>query len=126
MSLHQRRTHPQPVEGCWACKIGNGPNVAPSATPTRTGAALWQAKEEERTLTVDGEAYKRLRADGYQPMTIAGSADLERDATTRYEIESGNLVRDKSQLGEALTFFEDTHGHEATTPASTPLGGDAA
>lgn len=119
MSLHQRRTHQTPVEGCWACRIGNGPNVAPSATPTRVGAGLWAAKREERTLEVDGEAYKRLRGDGYQPPTINGSAHLEANATTRFEIESGQ-VHDSAQVKEALTVFEDMTGSDACTPVTTP------
>ena len=94
--------------------------------PTRVGAGLWAAKKEEATLTRDGEAYKRLRADGYQPKSINGSADLERDATTRFEIESGRAYK-PGDVKTALTQFEDVMGHSVTTPMTKPLdGGDAA
>jgi hypothetical protein len=126
VSLHQRRTHPVPVDGCWACRVGNGPNLSASATPTRAGSAYKAATAEEKRLTVDGDAYKRLRADGFQPKTINGSANLEANATTRFEIESGQVFTDKAQGKEALSFFSDTFGRDATTPATTPVPDDAA
>jgi hypothetical protein len=101
--------------------LGPGPNVSPAATPTRSGADRFRRdKVEEQRLTTDGEAYKRLRADGFQPRGINGSAHLEANATTKFEIESGQVFSDKAQGHEALGFFKDTFGRDATEPATTP------
>lgn len=37
------------------------------------------------------DAYKRLRADGLQPPKWRGSAELEKHATTKVEIERGRV-----------------------------------
>jgi hypothetical protein len=67
--------------------------VAPSAMPTRSGAAgekkAWDKLEKDR------DAYKRLRDDGLQPSGIRDSAELEKTAETRMEIEAGRVVRDR-------------------------------
>lgn len=109
---------------CFRCRALSV-SVSPSSMPTRTGAALWQAKTEERNLTVDGEAYKRLRRDGFQPKSINGSAHLEQNATTRFEIESGRCY-EPGAVKAALGQFEDVMGHSATTPVTKPIGDDAA
>src|SRR3954468_1382529 len=109
---------------CFRCRALSI-SVSPSSMPTRVGAGLWAAKKEERHLDVDGEAYKRLRRDGFQPKSINGSAHLEANATTRFEIESGQVFK-PGEVKAALGQFEDVMGHAATTPITTPVGGDAA
>jgi len=108
---------------CFRCRALSV-SVSPSSTPTRTGAALWAAKREEHTLNTDGEAYKRLRADGYQPKSINGSAHIEANATTRFEIESGQVFK-PGEVKDALAQFGDTFGHDVCTPVTKPSG-DAA
>lgn len=94
--------------------------------PSRTGAAFRQWKAEEVKLERDGEAYKRLRKDGMQPMKIDGSADLESRATTKFEVNSGMVFDNAAQGKEALDFFSDTFHRDALTPATTPTSDDAA
>ena len=79
-------------------------------------------KAEEKTLTEDGEAYKRLRRDGFQPKHINGSAQLEAEAETRYEIESGQLFTGPAQQGmrDAVAWFEDRTERSVFDPAVTP------
>lgn len=100
--------------------------VSPSAMPSRTGAAFRQWKAEEVKLERDGEAYKRLRKDGMQPMKIDGSADMEARATTKFEVNSGMIFDNPAQGKEALNFFSDTFHRDALTPATTPTSDDAA
>lgn len=43
----------------------------------------------EKVLSQDLAAYKRLRTEGLQPPRVDGSAQLERDAVTPLEIQTG-------------------------------------
>lgn len=111
MALHQRITHPTYVDGCFSCKI----------TSVQTGNVFMpQAGVAEGQWEKDLPAYKRLRDQGYQPKTTSGSAHLEAHATTEYEIVTGRVQKDAPKLQEALRIFEDTHGHSALTPQTTP------
>ena len=67
--------------------------VAPSAMVTRSGAA--GEKKAWTKLEKDRDAYKRLRDDGLQPTGIRDSADLEKTAETRMEVEAGHVVKNK-------------------------------
>ena len=67
--------------------------VAPSAMVTRSGAA--GEKKAWNKLEKDRDAYKRLRDDGLQPTGIRDSADLEKTAETRMEVEAGHVVKNK-------------------------------
>tara|TARA_X000000368_G_scaffold37316_2_gene27233 strand:+ start:12409 stop:12762 length:354 start_codon:yes stop_codon:yes gene_type:complete len=68
--------------------------TAPSAMPSRSSAA--GEKEAWNDLETDMDSYKRLRDDGLQPPSIRGSADLESRAETKMEVESGQIVEDKT------------------------------
>lgn len=84
--LH-RRTHPDYVEGCDACRYASV-NLAPSAMPTRSPDAAATAARERRWER-DRPAYKRLRENGQQPRCIEGCAELEAKAASPAEIELG-------------------------------------
>lgn len=72
----------------------------------------------ERRWQRDMPAYKRLREDGLQPPRIDGCADLEVNASTRFEVESGRAYPGKEkQLSEAVDFFEQGTGRSVFTPA---------
>jgi hypothetical protein len=45
----------------------------------------------EEALSRDRDAYRRLRAEGLQPPTIAGSAALESTMNHRFEAEMGHI-----------------------------------
>jgi len=59
----------------------------------------------EKQQTKDMDAYKRLRKEGHQPPMIQGSSDLEKKASTGFEIDSGQAIKnDKTRkaVGEYL------------------------
>lgn len=102
MGLH-RRTHTLPVEGCFGCK---------AMTITIDGRSPSPQNALERRWSPDMDAFKRLVDQGYMPAAIDGSAYLEANATTRFEIESGmGVVPDPGKLQEAINIVEDTTGH---------------
>lgn len=95
------RTHPNFVEGCFACRISTVA-VAPSATPSRNPEAAFHTAREAQ-WDRDMPAYKRLRQDGLQPPRIDGAAELESRAAHKTQVEMGQVGHDKSfALGEKL------------------------
>src|SRR3954471_21319618 len=67
--------------------------LAPSATPSRSGGArAAEINATEKRWDRDHRAYRNLVRDGIQPETLDGCAALERDATSRVEIERGRLM----------------------------------
>jgi hypothetical protein len=75
-------------------------------------------RAREKRWQKDMPAYKRLRQEGYQPPSIDGAAALERDATTKFEIESGRAYRgQEKQVRDAVAFFEEGTGHSVFEPA---------
>lgn len=60
MTLHQRRTHPEPVEGCWACK---------ASTLSFTGYKESKSETRDREKAWDQELalFDRATADGSLP-----------------------------------------------------------
>lgn len=46
----------------------------------------------ERQLDKDRPAYKRMRDEGLQPKSLKGAAEIEKRATTRFEVESGRIL----------------------------------
>lgn len=118
MGLH-RRTHPSAVSGCFGCKI---------MTLQMNGSDTSLKSQMEAQWQRDGDAYQRLKQQGYEPAVLDGAAVLEAKATTRYEIESGQLMTDnrmKSQLKDAVTWFEQGTQRSVFEPAVTPLSEDA-
>jgi len=92
------------VDGRWVCddtpeeraafaENARSLMIAPSALVTRSGAA--GEKKAWTKLEKDRDAYKRLRDDGLQPTGIRDSADLEKTAETRMEVEAGHVVKNK-------------------------------
>jgi hypothetical protein len=120
VTLHQERTHPIPVDGCAPCRWSSI-QLTPAATPSRVGDArqyAFQRRFAAEFHNGDREAYRRLRANGVQPPTIAGSAELERHASTRFEIESGRIDPDQRKLKTALTLCDDV-GFDPLSPVTT-------
>lgn len=88
--MKHRETHPNlDVEGCFGCKVA-GLSVAASATPTRRGGARAATiNQKDRVLEKDLYAYKRLRQEGLQPKAIDGSAEVEKRAEYKWQVETG-------------------------------------
>ena len=77
------------VPGCYACKI-SGVQFAPSSMPSRgKGARAARINATDSQWERDMAAYKRLVADGVQPPQIDGCAVVEREATSRIQVEYG-------------------------------------
>lgn len=118
MSLHRRMVHKEFVEGCFGCKVGTVQMNAGDASSRGDARAV---KAREKRWDKDMPAYKRLRQEGFQPPRIDGAAALERDATTRFEIESGRAYRgQEKQVKDAVSFFEDGTGRSVFEPATKP------
>ena len=88
--IHQQ-THPVFVEGCAPCRWSTV-LVPPSATGS---AHALEHNAIERQKAADMEAYPRLLRSGIQPMHVGGAARMEREASSRFEIESGQLLRNE-------------------------------
>lgn len=76
--------------------------VAPSAMETRGGGKrVGEINKAEKQMSIDHAAYRRLRKEGIKPRSTEGVAKLERHATTKFEIESGNLIEGKAKYVES-------------------------
>jgi len=94
IELH-RSIYDVPLVRCPFCSSGviqvlTPPNIAAAATPNKSGSVNLINQTEAR-WDKDMPAYKRLRADGIQPSRIDGAAQIESQAETRFEVESGSL-----------------------------------
>lgn len=123
MSLHRRTVHPDYVEGCWGCKVSTLQLATEPTNDEQARQYRFQGNFAAEFTNGDREAYRRLRADGLQPPRIAGSAHLERHATTRYEVESGQVSTEPHRLRDALTFCDDA-GLSPLEPSITPKAAD--
>ena len=85
-----RATHPEPVDGCFGCKILSIA-VSADALPNR-GRSIAATNAREKTLAKDMAAYRRLRLAGEQPAHVDGSAHVERHAETRLEVERSTIL----------------------------------
>lgn len=74
----------------------------------RTGAVT-----REQQLAKDRDAYARLRAEGLQPRTVEGSADLEATTDHRHEIEMGHVFPADRYPDRAETWKKVDEGLEA-------------
>lgn len=100
------------------CKVST---VVLNTGDANSNTAYHAVEAREKRWNRDMPAYKRLRDQGYQPAHIDGAADLERDATTRFEIESGQVFKGKEkQVTEAVQFVEDLTGKSVFDPVTTP------
>src|ERR1043165_1531318 len=90
--LH-RRKHPEPVDGCFGCH----------ALTVQFGDAEGDAmRQRDKTFSADQDAYKRLRANGLQPQSPEGAAEVERHQLEQIEIDYKAKLRPdhKEQLKE--------------------------
>jgi len=88
--MKHREVHPDlDVDGCFGCRIA-GVAFAASSMPSRK-IATNDIDATERRWSKDMDAYKRLKRDGLQPAKIDGSADMEKKAEHRSQVETGIL-----------------------------------
>lgn len=120
MSLHRRRVHPEFVADCFGCRAGTISFGTPPTDDLRRARYQGQHKWAAEFHNGDREAYRRLRADGVQPPTIAGSAHLERHADTEFEIATGAITPYRRQLATALRAASDS-GIDPLRAVTTPV-----
>lgn len=98
-ALHTRLVHPEPVDGCYGCKL-----ASVMFAPSVAGGEAATVKARERRWEKDMPAYKRLRQNRVQPRGIDGSATLEAKANSQFEVERGRLYegRDRGKMREGL------------------------
>jgi hypothetical protein len=73
-----------------------GVSFAPSAMPSRgEGSDIAYGNKREKEMTQDHAAYKRMKAEGLQPKSVRGVADVERHAEDSREITEGKLMTKK-------------------------------
>lgn len=90
---------------CFPCKL-QSVSFAPSAMPTRSPEAS-RAKYTDPALEKDRDAYRRLRRDGTQPITVKGSAKVEKEATEKFEIDTGRIVSDPAERRQYAQAFSE-------------------
>jgi len=123
MTIHQREVHPEFVSDCFMCKVSS---VQLNAGAVNSNPKFQEVEAREKRWNKDMPAYKRLRDQGYQPKGIDGAAVLERDATTRFEIESGTAFRGQGKMvEEAVNFVEDLTGKSVLEPVVAPKAQEA-
>ncbi len=85
MILHAVRTHPTPVDGCWACGLAS---IAFSgeAMVTRSPEVV-EAAARERRWQKDIPAYVSMRKQGVQPRSSDGAHELMQRSNTVEEVE---------------------------------------
>lgn len=110
MTIHQERTHPQPVDGCFACRIGTI-QIAASALPTRA-PGIAEQNVKERVLTKDMAAYKSMRGQGLQPSALHGADKLSAEASSADQVTTGLTKVKPAAFGR----FADAFGHGAADP----------
>jgi len=86
---HQERHPTLNIPGCFGCRIAFI-SFGADAMPTRR-AYCAETEAKDRLLHKDLDAYKRLRNDGTQPKKIDGSAEVEKRADEKWQVESGIL-----------------------------------
>lgn len=121
--LHQVRTHPSPVEGCFGCQVATI-MISPSVRESVQANGDYRAQRRvDRMMGPDAEAYKRFRKQGLQPPRINGCAELEAGAAHPFEVERGKLYKgeDFKAMSEALTMCQDG-GLDPSRAAAEPLG----
>lgn len=64
-------------------------------------------RRKERTLDADMTSYKAMRQQGLQPKNVNGSARLARDASSKYEVESGQILPDQRSVRLAESVLGD-------------------
>jgi hypothetical protein len=84
------------TDDCFGCRIQTV-SFAASAMPTRSEAA--KVERDTAVMHNDVAAYRRLRKDGVQPKSVKGSAELEKRAGSRWEIETGMNLGGNEKIG---------------------------
>ena len=88
--------HSEYNDDCFRCRIETVA-IAPSATGSSDAQSV---NAREAQWNADMPAYKRLRSQGLQPDKIDGCAQLEKRATSQFEVERGHLYKSPKEAKE--------------------------
>jgi hypothetical protein len=91
------------VRGCCATQADHYRGVTFGAASD----GVFEQRRRERTLDKDMSSYKALRQQGLQPKNVNGSAALARDASSRFEVESGQILPDQRSVKLAESVLGD-------------------
>lgn len=93
MTLHQERTHPEYVEGCFGCKISS----------VKIGGTAALRREREGTDVTDGKGTATYVKEMYAKMRAAGRPDPrpQNKKAARYAPAAGPLLRGSKKYKEA-------------------------
>lgn len=119
------------VKDGWVCKNCDKA-LTEEEVPSREGIpqfgfgdlkeSVKAVNNREARWNKDMPAYKRLRQQGYQPKTIDGAAHIEAKATTRFEIESGQVLEGQTKKIEAaVEAVEHITGKSVFDPNVKPV-----
>lgn len=75
MTLHQFRTHPEYVEGCFGCKVAYVGHMG--CTPTRSIGAGRSDRDLQKKWDKELDLYRSARKQGIQPAST-GTRDIRR------------------------------------------------
>lgn len=67
---------------------------------TRSNAGGYKIAEAQAAK--DLPAYKRLREDGLQPKSTRDAAFIENHASSKFEVETGQIFQDQSRIDERV------------------------
>lgn len=71
------------------------------------GKGIHPETVRENQLSADLDAYARLKKNGTQPPKIDGCADLEKKASSIFEVTLGKTAADKKSLQRARSVVRD-------------------
>ena len=121
----EHETHTFYVDECFSCRVATV-TFGAAAMITRAKSDVVYEKKMEKMLEVDRPAYRRLRHAGMTPKGVLGSARMEAEAQTRFEVESGKLFPGKAaQIDAAVNEMKEATGIDPWKPNATKLNESA-
>lgn len=91
MTLHQRRTHPEPVPGCYACKIGTVSTYG--CYPTR---GMGVDASRQKAWDAECDSYRDAVKQGIEP-----------DGTTKSKVEMAKAMSDHTGVAYGTPAFKE-------------------
>lgn len=86
--------HPEYNPDCYRCHLVSF-HLAPSATPTRGKALIEGDLIEEKRRKKDLPAFERMRRQGMQPASTLDAHIMEKEASTKWEVEHNQILGPK-------------------------------
>lgn len=91
MGLHQERTHPTPVDGCFGCKVQEI-DILGYVKPRESG---WVSRDKQKAWDSECDNYRSAVKQGIEP-----------DTTKRAGVELAKAISDKAGVGYGTPEFK--------------------